>query len=134
MRVILDCNIIISAGLNAGICRDLIDEVLLKHQIFLSQKIIAEYDRVIKRFELNLAATKIFSETIPIILEVAKTIEPLESSFNLIDRDDEIYLATALAAKVDVIITGNRKHFPFDEYKGVKILSPREFLTWVNTP
>ncbi|MBF0318696.1 MAG: putative toxin-antitoxin system toxin component, PIN family [Nitrospirae bacterium] len=128
MRVILDCNVLISAGLNAGTCRDLIDEVILKHQLFLSHSIIAEYERVIKRFELNPMATKIFGETVPAILEVATIVEPLESYFKLTDHDDEIYLATALSAKADVIITGNKKHFPFDEYKGVKILSPREFL------
>ncbi|KWT94603.1 putative toxin-antitoxin system toxin component, PIN family [Candidatus Magnetominusculus xianensis] len=128
MRVILDCNILISAGLNAGTCRDLIDEVLLKHSLFLSHKIITEYYRIISRFELNVKATEKFNEIIPIFLKVATIVEPLEQSFNLIDMDDEIYLATALSAKADVIITGNKKHFPFDEYKGVRIVSPREFL------
>lgn len=128
MRVILDCNVIISAGLNAGTCRCLIDEVLLKHQLFLSQEIITEYYRVIPRFGFNANATKKFNEIIPVILEMSIIIEPLAHSFNLVDPDDEIYLATALAAKADVLITGNKKHFPLEEYGEVKIASPREFL------
>jgi predicted nucleic acid-binding protein len=39
-----------------------------------------------------------------------------------------MYLDAAVSSMADIIITGNKKHFPEPEYAGTKILSPREFL------
>ncbi|MBF0564052.1 MAG: putative toxin-antitoxin system toxin component, PIN family [Nitrospirae bacterium] len=128
MKVILHCNIIISAGLNPGTCRDLIDQVVAIHHIFLSQGIIQEYYEVISRAKFkpeNVTKCKLILSD---ILEVATIIEPAQGSFNLLDPKDEIYLATALAAKADALITGDHKHFPLSQYEGILILSPGEFL------
>jgi predicted nucleic acid-binding protein len=43
MRVVLDCNVLISAGLNPGICRTVLHEVLESHQCILSAQILQEY-------------------------------------------------------------------------------------------
>ena len=43
-------------------------------------------------------------------------------------KSDNRILECALKAKVDFIITGNKKHFPFEEFKGSKIVTPREFI------
>jgi predicted nucleic acid-binding protein len=45
------------------------------------------------------------------------------------DKSDNRILECALKAKVDFIITGNKKHFPFEEFKGSKIVTPREFIS-----
>ncbi|QWR77079.1 hypothetical protein [Candidatus Magnetomonas plexicatena] len=54
MRVVLDCNVIISAGLNNGTCMELIEEVVLHHQLFLSQGIVDEYHEVTSRVNTEL--------------------------------------------------------------------------------
>ncbi|MBF0608136.1 MAG: putative toxin-antitoxin system toxin component, PIN family [Candidatus Magnetobacterium sp. LHC-1] len=128
MKVVLDCNVIISAGLNSGVCRDLVDEVILHHELILSPGIISEYQRVIPRFKLNAEVTEKLKEIVTELLMIATLIDPLPFNVSLIDNDDEVYLTTALTAKVDVLITGNRKHFPFPQYEGIFILSPGEFL------
>ncbi|MEO5357446.1 MAG: putative toxin-antitoxin system toxin component, PIN family [Nitrospirae bacterium YQR-1] len=122
MKVVIDCNIFISAGLNKGTCRDVIYIVIENHTIYFSPEIIEEYTNVTNR--PNFQKVTAFN----VIWQVATIIEPAQHSFKLADPDDEIYLATAITAKVDVLITGDRKHFPFDNYEGVKIISPRKFL------
>jgi len=43
--------------------------------------------------------------------------------------DDNRILECAVEAKVDYVISGDRKHLlPLKEYQGIKILSPTEFL------
>ncbi len=43
------------------------------------------------------------------------------------DPDDAPFLATAHAADA-VLITGNVKHFPLEEGRGVRVMNPSEFL------
>ena len=51
-------------------------------------------------------------------VNVIKTVEP-----------DNRILECALDAEADVLVTGNMKHIrPLEAFKGIKILTPREFL------
>jgi len=67
-------------------------------------------------------------ETIALLDRFAEfvTAEPLKIS--LADPDDLPFLEVALTGQADALITGNRKDFGRAP-KGLKILSPREFLT-----
>jgi hypothetical protein len=49
--------------------------------------------------------------------------------FGLHDPDDEIYLATALAGRAEVLITGNIRHFPRPRYGSIAILRAGAFLS-----
>lgn len=45
------------------------------------------------------------------------------------DPKDNPIVATAVAAKADYLVTGDRKHLlPLGEYQGVRIVTPRQFL------
>ncbi|MBV6341684.1 putative toxin-antitoxin system toxin component, PIN family, partial [Candidatus Magnetobacterium casense] len=102
--------------------------VISKHEIFLSSGIVQEYQEVISRIKFKPGAVSEFKLILSEILKAATIIEPAQYSFNLLDPDDEVYLATALTAKADVLITGDRKHFSFSQYEGILVLSPSEFL------
>jgi predicted nucleic acid-binding protein len=54
--------------------------------------------------------------------------EPLSSRFTFPDPKDQMYLDAAVFSMADVIVTGNKKHFPEPENDGVRELPPREFL------
>jgi predicted nucleic acid-binding protein len=45
-----------------------------------------------------------------------------------VDEEDNRLLECAQTAKVDLLITGNRKHFP-DRIHETRIITPRELLT-----
>lgn len=44
------------------------------------------------------------------------------------DPDDDKFIACALAAKADAIITGDKKLLACNDYKGLEILTPNQFL------
>ncbi len=127
MKVVLDCNVLISAGITDGICRKLLLEVVEHHQNFFSPAIIEEFLGVIKRPKFK-EVYKNLQQWFRVILDVSVLVYPDSCPFQLPDPDDEIVLATALAAKADFIITGNKKHFLNSPYSGVFVLSPRAFL------
>jgi predicted nucleic acid-binding protein len=53
-----------------------------------------------------------------------------KQKINVITKDpaDNKFLECAATAKVDYLITGNTHHFNFNDFEGVKILSPAQFL------
>ena len=44
------------------------------------------------------------------------------------DEDDDVVLATALAGIADVIVTGDEDLLVLKKFRGIEILSPRQFL------
>ena len=44
------------------------------------------------------------------------------------DPDDDVVMSTALAAKADLLVTGDRALLSVEKYEGVRIVSVREAL------
>ncbi len=51
------------------------------------------------------------------------TIEPVRA-----DRDDDVFLACALAGEADVIVSGDRHLQDVSGWRGISVLSPRRFV------
>lgn len=47
------------------------------------------------------------------------------------DPDDNMILACAEEGVATHLVTGNTKHFPFKDYKGIRVVTPREFLSFL---
>ena len=127
MKVVIDCNIVISAGLNPGNCRRVIHTIVHSHECILSTDILREYDAVSKRERF----AAVHGNLVQLIYSLswnAHFVIPEPSIFRLPDVKDQVYLDTALSGGADVIVTGNSKHFPELKYRDVQILSPRKFL------
>lgn len=126
MRVVLDCNVIVSAARAEGVCREVVRGVVQHHQIFLSHPITAEYEKIAKR-PMHARYRDELRTTIEEIKQVAAVVEPAATVFQIKDPDDEVYLATAVAGNA-VLVTGNRRDFTEPRYGTVEVLSPRAFL------
>ena len=48
------------------------------------------------------------------------------------DADDDEVLATALAAKAEIILTGDKDLLVLKGFQGIKIFSPRQFVEWMD--
>lgn len=57
------------------------------------------------------------------------TSSTLELNILTNDPDDNMVLACAEEGLATHLVTGNRKDFPFAQYKGIQISTPKEFLT-----
>ena len=126
MRVVIDCNVLVSAARSGGVCGKVIVEAMRNHGVVLSEPIVDEYGAVAGR----LAHARYRDGLLAIIAELEQAavfVEPADVAFGLRDPDDEIYLATATAGGA-VLITGNNRDFTEPRYGAVEILSPRAFL------
>ena len=127
MKIVLDCNVIISAGLTDGVCRKVLWEVIQNHILYISEDILMEYKEVISREKFKTAKRYLYS-LVEIICEVSELVVVKKFEFTLPDAKDLIYLNTALSSNSDYLITGNKKDFPEEKYITTKIISPNDFL------
>jgi putative PIN family toxin of toxin-antitoxin system len=128
MRVVIDCNVVLAAAYTDGTCRAVILHAVEHDDIFISTPILAEYrDVAVRPKHQKYQSTAL--AVIDLLESVARRVEPLGISPALPDAKDSVYLATALAAQADAIITGNTKDFPAESCAPVRVLTPREYLT-----
>ena len=127
MKIVLDCNVIISAGLTNGTCRKLILEIFENHTLCISEDILIEYQGVTAREKFKNVRQYLYS-LIEIICEISELVTITSSNFTLPDKKDLIYLNTALSANAEYLITGNIKDFPKEKYKYCTIITPSNFL------
>ena len=130
MRVVLDCNVVVSAARVDGTCREVIDKAVRGHEIVLSEPILAEYQAIAGR-----PSQALYRETMEFVIReierLAIVVEPADVVFGLRDPDDEVYLATAVAGGAS-LITGNTRDFTEPRYGPVEVWSPRDFLDRAN--
>ncbi|MDD9997023.1 MAG: putative toxin-antitoxin system toxin component, PIN family [Rhodospirillaceae bacterium] len=130
MRVVLDCNVVVSAARVDGTCREVINKAVRGHEIVLSEPILAEYQAIAGR-----PSQALYRETMEFVIReierLAIVVEPADVVFGLRDPDDEVYLATAVAGGAS-LITGNTRDFTEPRYGPVEVWSPRDFLDRAN--
>jgi len=128
MKVVLDTNVIVSAVVTAqGICAQILD--MLTDGVFgmyVDDRILAEYDSVLRRPRLHLAPDDA-AELMEWIRSVAEPVGAVPLPAKLPDPGDMPFLEVAASAGA-ILITGNARHYPKRSRAGVTVLSPREFL------
>lgn len=64
------------------------------------------------------------------LLAVAELVTDLPTLYAVpADPKDDMVVATAVAARADYLVTGDRRHLlPLGSYDGIRIVTPREFL------
>ena len=129
MILVLDTNVIISALIKPFSDSSKILNLILSGKIKLAYdfRILNEYEEILRRNKFNFDPQ--YNEAIITqIKEEGIQIDPLPLNVELPDKDDAPFLEVAVSARVDVIVTGNKKHFPKTHCKNIEILSPSEFL------
>lgn len=129
LKVVLDTNIYVSAILVGGKPEQIIDlarEGVI--EVFISKPILVEIERILKE-KLRHTDEQVQFELLD-TKSVTKFISP-KAKVAVVQGDeaDNRILECAIHGKVDYLISGDTKHLqPLKQYKGVKILSPAEFL------
>lgn len=128
MKVVLDTNVIVSGVLTThGVCAQILD--MLTEGVFgiyVDDRILAEYDSVLRRPRLHLIPDDA-AEVIEWIRSVAERIGAVPLPAELPDPEDLPFLEVASSAGA-ILVTGNSRHYPKRSRGGVTVLSPREFL------
>ena len=131
MKVFLDTNVLVSGFATRGLCADVIRLVLAEHELITADVVLNELKRVLKH-KIHLPDEQI--REILTFLE-SQTVHPKPippSSIPVRDEDDQWVLASALAAKTDVFVTGDKDLLDVaNEVSGLTITDPRGFWNLV---
>jgi len=129
VRVVLDTNVLISAILFGGKPRDIL-RLIIRGQInaSISPNLEIEFKDVLSRPKFKLTAEECFiiSKEIEALITMVfprtsvKVIQP--------DPDDNAVLECAIEAEADYIVTGGPHLLGLGGFKGIKIVTPSEFL------
>ena len=129
MKIIVDTNILISAALNGSKAKAVIDYIVASNNCkwIASAAIVDEYKAVLVRpkFKLSAYLQRQWFELIDsatTIIEVNLTVDFAR------DRKDAKFLACAVAAKANYLITGNRDFSEAQKLIETKIITAKEFL------
>lgn len=126
MRVVLDTNVLLAAFATRGLCEALLEVCLQSHEIVLSDHVLTELVRHLTgKFKVPARQAK---EIERFLRETAEIVEPAELPKRTFkDADDLPVLGTAVAAKADVLVTGDAELLNLKTIRRIPILSPREF-------
>lgn len=132
MRLVLDTNIVVSGLVWGGTPRKLLDLARDKHvTLFTSSELLDELADVLSRgkFATMLASRDITPE---FLMQrygmLAKLVQPQPIERTVRDPDDDAVLACALAAKAEIIITGDNDLRVLHPWQGILILNPADDL------
>ena len=104
----------------------MVDEAVAECDIVWSNALKQELESLVTRRHKIGPATRVALEAYVDLCEFVKP-EPLDERVCR-DEDDDVVLATALAGKADVIVTGDEDLLVLKKFRGIEILSPRQFL------
>lgn len=127
MKIFLDTNVLVSGFTTRGLCADVIRLVLAEHELIVAEVVLRELERVLVQ-KIGLPAGQIqeilaFLENQTVQLK-PKALPPI----HVRDEDDQWVLASALAAKVDVLVTGDKDLLDIaEQVAGLTITDPRGF-------
>ena len=134
IRVVLDTNVFISAGLIPhGIPRRILDRILFGEgiELILSPEIMEEYEGVAHRPKFA-QRRKQLGKLLRRMRKHATMVVPTEEMDVLLDPDDNKFLACVKTAQADFLVTGNRMDFQLKRFEGTQILSPHDFWKWLS--
>jgi uncharacterized protein len=91
---------------------------------------LEEYSEVLARPKFAFSPDEI-SDLIELLHRQGDLVRPAPLSGMSPDPKDDKFMACALAAQVDFVVTGNKKDFPEDQLGVTQVVSAREFLTLI---
>ena len=125
MRLVFDANVLVAAFAARGLCAELFEVCLAEHDLVISAPILAETETALVR-KIRLPAPRatairrFLEERLRSVAPAAVEGTPCR------DRDDIVVLGTAVAARADCIVSGDKDLLDLGDFAGVPILTPRQ--------
>jgi uncharacterized protein len=127
MKIFADTNVLVSAFTARGLCADLLEIILADHQLMTGAFVLQELHRVL------VEKLKVPERKVSDVLQFLRKhhIEPIPdepSRIKIRDKDDRWVLESAIRAKADILVTGDKDLLDISQkVTQLKIISPRGF-------
>jgi uncharacterized protein len=134
VRVCLDTNVLFAAFATRGLCADVLRVVLEDHELVVGEVLFGEFERAL-RAKLSLPEAQVAA-----VLAALVTPDPVPrprglDALAVSDPDDAWVVATAVAGRADVLVTGDAALLAAAPVAAagapLPLLSPRGFWTWL---
>ena len=130
MTVVFDTNVIVAALLTNGLCHECFRRAVRGRLLVSSPALLRELESTLRR---KFAVTTAANEFLATLRDRVSLVDPLPLPGRVCrDEDDDLVLATAVAAGADSIVTGDKDLLVLGAYEGVQLVSPRQFLSWLD--
>lgn len=133
MKVVVDVNVWISALLWGGTPRQIL-QLAQNHQIaiFASDELFAELENTLRRTKFQ-SKIQSLDLTVEDILDAAKEVLNFCATTDvnvpeLRDPKDNKIIAAALSAEAEVLISGDLDLLTLQEFSGIRIVTPTDFI------
>ncbi len=129
MKVLFDSNVLFAAFTTNGFCEKLVDDAADQFEYVWSDSLRAELiESLLRKNKLGPATHCALSA----FYQLCQIVEPKPLSHPVCrDADDNMVLATAIAAKANFIVTGDDDLLVLKKFEDISILSPRQFFEWM---
>lgn len=137
MRLVLDTNVVASVLLWGGVPRLLLQAGRDKRvELFTSAALLAELTDIPgrRKFDKKIAASTLtVDQIVDRYAALAALARPTPTARIAPDPDDDVVIGTALAAKADLIVTGDKPLLSVVEYQGVRIVGVSQALQLIGS-
>jgi len=132
VRIFLDTNVLVSAFAARGLCAEVLELVLLDHDLITGRNVLRELQKALReKIKLSVARS---TEIVDFVSSEATQIVDKAVAAQLeIDAADALVLGEALAGQADLFVTGDAALLRFATAGTLKILSPRQFWETLRT-
>ena len=126
MRVVLDSNVLVAAFVARGTCAELLEHCVREHQLLSSEYILEEVRRNL--VSKARASDRDADDAVKLLRTRLTLVEPTDLGRRACrDSEDDPILGTAVAARCDLLVTGDNDILELGEYETIRIVSPRGF-------
>ncbi|WP_167784623.1 putative toxin-antitoxin system toxin component, PIN family [Ramlibacter rhizophilus] len=137
MRVVLDTNVVASAILWGGTPRLLLQAAREERvQLFTSPPMLAELTDILARskFAEKIAASKLtIDQIVDGYAQLTALVRPAATPRIAPDPDDDVVIGTAIAARADLLVTGDKPLLRVTEHQGVRVVGVPQAIAHIGT-
>ena len=126
MRVFLDTNVLVSAFASRGLCAEVLELVLLDHDLILGLNVLREFEKALReKVKLPVVHS---AEIIDFVAsEAIQVVDKAEPAIAEVDAADALVLGEALAGQAELFVTGDAALQRLATLDALRIVSPRQF-------
>jgi putative PIN family toxin of toxin-antitoxin system len=125
VRLFLDTNVLVSAFAVRGLSTDLLDVVLLEHDLVTGRAVLQELEKAL-RAKIKLPAERCAEIVEYVSSEAVLVAENASPASCNAEEDDRLVLGEALLAGAEAFVTGDAALVALGSVEGMRILTPRQ--------
>jgi putative PIN family toxin of toxin-antitoxin system len=106
VRIFLDTNVLVSAFASRGLCAEVLELVLLDHDLIVSRNVLRELEKALRQ-KVKLPVVRSAEIVDFVSSEATLVVDNAPPASVNVDAADAIVLGEALASHVDLFVTGD---------------------------